>query len=43
MFRRIEEAGIPYILIDRGFVGLAATISWASTMKKLGPRYATPC
>lgn len=24
MFRRIEEAGIPYILIDRSFVGLAA-------------------
>ena len=24
MFRRIEEAGIPYILIDRTFVGLAA-------------------
>ncbi|MBS1842739.1 MAG: LacI family DNA-binding transcriptional regulator [Acidobacteria bacterium] len=24
LFRRIEEAGIPYILIDRSFVGLAA-------------------
>ncbi|GAC1631000.1 MAG: LacI family DNA-binding transcriptional regulator [Candidatus Acidiferrum sp.] len=24
MFRRIEEAGIPYILIDRSFVGLAS-------------------
>jgi len=24
MFRRIEEAGIPYILIDRSFAGLAA-------------------
>ena len=24
MFRRIEEAGIPYILIDRSFTGLAA-------------------
>jgi len=24
MFRRIEEAGIPYVLIDRTFVGLAA-------------------
>src|SRR6516164_7531161 len=24
IFRRIEEAGIPYILIDRSFVGLAA-------------------
>lgn len=24
MFRRIEEAGIPYVLIDRSFVGLAA-------------------
>jgi LacI family transcriptional regulator, galactose operon repressor len=24
MFRRIEETGIPYILIDRSFVGLAA-------------------
>jgi len=24
MFRRIEEAGIPYILIDRSFLGLAA-------------------
>src|ERR1700757_3686022 len=24
MFRRVEEAGIPYILIDRSFAGLAA-------------------
>src|SRR5260370_6604902 len=24
MFRRVEEAGIPYILIDRSFTGLAA-------------------
>jgi LacI family transcriptional regulator len=24
MFRRVEEAGIPYILIDRSFVGLAS-------------------